>query len=214
VAVANYAIATLAEAKAQLNIPTATTGDDTLIEGYIDRASGFCESYTGRKLAEQSISSEIHDGDGGSYIYPRFFPITQLSTETTPTDAQKLASVQYRTLPTDDWTNIETEVDYIILRTGEPYIELYANSFPAGTQNVRLAYKAGYTSGSIELNELKQVVVEMVQVMWNQHKGGNDTLGYDSRSDSGTGAASFSTSFRNMKPEWKAVLDRYRLRRV
>jgi len=215
VAVADYAIVTLTEAKNQLDISTSDTGDDTVLEAFIDRASGLCESYTGRKITVQDIDEEIHDGDGSSRIFPRYFPIVQLSTATSPGDSDKIGAVQYRTLPSDaSWTNIESEADYIILRTGKPYIDLYAASFPAGTQNIRLAYKAGFSSGSVELNEFKQLVVEMVQKMWNDHKGGNDTLLYDSRSDASGGGATFSTSYKDLKPEWKAILDRYRVRRV
>ena len=210
-ALAAYAIVTLAEAKIQLNIGSSDTNDDTLLESLIDQASAYCEEYTRRKIVVQSVSDEIHDGDGTARLYVRYFPVTHLSTEESPSDAQKLAAVQYRISPDGDWTNIEDDVDHIFTDTSRPYIELYEQVFPIGRRNVRLNYKAGFTGK--DLDPIKRVVLEMVHIDWMNHRGGMNRLGLDSQADNG-GGMSISNSIRDMKPEWKSVLDRYRVRAV
>ena len=210
-ALAAYAIVTVAEARTQLKIATAETGEDTKLETFIDQVSAWVEDYCGRNIVVQSHSNEVHDGDGTPYLFPLHFPVTQLSTATTPTDANKLAAVQYRVDVDSTWTDIETSVNHIFLDSRKPYVELYDTVFPLGRQNVRISYKSGFTG--VDLDPVKRVVLEMVQIAWGHHRGGNDTLGKDSRGEGGATGA-FSTSYRDMKPEWKDVLDRYRVRRV
>lgn len=210
-ALADYAIVSLEEAKYQLAISQSDVGDDTELEGFIDEVSAYVEEYTGRKIVVQSVSDEIHDGDGTATLYPRYFPITQLSTESSPTDAQKLAAVQYRTSPNGSWTDIEDDVDHIFVDENVPHIELYETTFPVGRRNVKISYKAGFAAGTA-LDTIKRVVLEMVQDAWNKHTGGNDLLGKSSKSMSEAGQ-NFSTSYKDLKPEWKDVLDRFRVRR-
>lgn len=210
-ALADYAIVSLAEAKRQLAIEQTDTTDDTELEGFIDEVSAYVEDYTGRKVAVQSVSNELHDGDGTAKLLPVYFPVTQLSTEASPTDAQKLAALQYRDTPDGSWTDIETDIDHVFVDTRRPFIELYDATFPAGRRNVKISYKAGFTG--VALDEIKRVVLEMVQMAWTQHRGGQNTLGMQSSSSSGMGT-NVSTSWKDMRPEWKDVLDRFRVRRV
>ena len=203
-AVSAYAITSLAEVKSYLKIPTATTDSDTILEGWIDRASHSIESYCNRKFAVQSVSSEIHDGDGGYRLYTKFWPITQLSTETSPTDAQKLASLQYRISPDDSWTDLETDIDHIFLDSDWPYIRMYDVAIPEGERNITVSYKAGY---SIIPGDVWTVCLEMVTDMWNNSKHSlQDRQGRSSRTAQG-----FTDSFDSLKPEWRIVLNRYRI---
>jgi hypothetical protein len=201
-AVSAYAIPTLAEVKSYLKI--GDTNSDTILEGWIDRASHGIEKYCGRKFAVQSITSEIHDGTGDDRLYTNYFPITQLSTETTPSSAQKLAALQKRDTPDDSWEDIEDDIDHIFLNDDWQYILLYDRFFPVGTQNIRVSYKAGFT---VIPGDVWQVSLEMVAEMWNNSKqSGQDRLGRASRS-----MGQFTDSFRSLRPEWREVLNRYRL---
>lgn len=210
-ALADYAIVSLAEAKYQLAIGQSDTTDDTEIENFIDEVSAYVEDYTGRKVVVQSVSNEIHDGDGTAKLYPVYFPVTQLSTEASPTDAQKLAALQYRDSPDSSWTDIETDIDHVFVDTRRPFIQLYDTVFPLGTRNVKISYKAGFTG--VPLDEIKRVVLEMVHMAWMHHRGGQNTLGMQSSSSSGMGT-NVSNGWKDMRPEWKEVLDRFRVRRV
>ena len=205
------AIVTLAEAKAQLKIVDSNTNEDATFEGYINEISSAVELYCKRKFVSQSITSELHDGNGGRFLYPRYFPIQQLSTESAPTTEQKLASLQYRNSPDDSWIDIEDDIDHIFIETGDdscrPFIELYDTYFPVGRRNITLSYKAGYTTVP---SDVKMAVLEMIQMRWNEAKRGNDWLGQGNINASQSGN-SYSTSLINLDKRWKSVLDRYRV---
>lgn len=205
------AIVTLAEAKAQMKLVDSNTNEDATFEGYINEISSAVELYCKRKFVSQSITSELHDGSGGRFLYPRYFPIQQLSTESSPTTAQKLASLQYRDTPDSTWTDIEDNINNIFIETGDdscrPYIELYDTYFPVGRRNITVSYKAGYTTVP---SDVKMAVLEMIQMRWNEAKRGNDWLGQGNINASQSGN-SFSTSLITLDKRWKMVLDRYRV---
>jgi len=205
------AIVTLAQAKEQLKIVDTNTNEDTVLEGYINDISSAVELYCKRKFASQSITSELHDGDGTRFLYPRYFPVQQLSTEANPSDAQKLASLQYRDSPDGDWTDIETDINRVFLDTGDnawrSFIELYVEYFPVGRRNISLTYKAGYTTIP---TDVKLTVLEMIQMRWNEAKRGNDWLGQGNINASQSGN-NYSTTLINLDKRWKSVLDRYRV---
>lgn len=205
------AIVTLAEAKAQMKLVDTNTNEDATFEAYINEISSAVELYCKRKFVSQSITSELHDGNGGRFLYPRYFPIQQLSTESAPTTSQKLASLQYRNSPDDSWIDIEDDIDHIFIETGDdscrPFIELYDTYFPVGRRNITLSYKAGYTTVP---SDVKMAVLEMIQMRWNEAKRGNDWLGQGNINASQSGN-SYSTSLINLDKRWKTVLDRYRV---
>lgn len=205
------AIVTLAEAKAQMKLVDTNTNEDATFEGYINEISSAVELYCKRKFVSQSITSELHDGDGGYMLFPRYFPIQQLSTASAPTTEQKLASLQYRDTPDSTWTDIEDNINNIFIETGDdscrPYIELYDTYFPIGRRNITVSYKAGYTTVP---SDVKMAVLEMIQMRWNEAKRGNDWLGQGNINASQSGN-SFSTSLITLDKRWKTVLDRYRV---
>jgi hypothetical protein len=198
------AIVTLAEAKTQLNV--VDSGMDATLETWINESSNVVEEYTERKIVSQAVT-EYHDGDGSHYLYPEYYPIVQLSSASTPSDSDKLGALQYRTSPDSSWTNIETDVDHIFVDLIRPYIELYDTIFPVGKRNIKLVYKAGYATVP---SEIKKVVLEMVQMVYNEHKGGGDSLGKSNSTNSQAGG-NFNTSWIDMDSRWKKVLDRYRV---
>jgi hypothetical protein len=205
------AIVTLAEAKAQMKLVDTNTNEDATFEGYINEISSAVELYCKRKFVSQSITSELHDGSGGRFLYPRYFPIQQLSTASAPTTEQKLASLQYRDTPDSTWMDIEDNINNIFIETGDdscrPYIELYDTYFPVGRRNITVSYKAGYTTVP---SDVKMAVLEMIQMRWNEAKRGNDWLGQGNINASQSGN-SFSTSLITLDKRWKMVLDRYRV---
>lgn len=205
-AVSAYAIPSLAEVKAFLKIATANTDLDTTLEGWIDKTSLSIEKYLGNKVTVQSITSEYHDGNGTVRLYPKYFPVTQLSTETTPSDAQKLAALQYRNNPDASFADLMDDLDHIFMDVDWDYIELYDATFPVGMRNIKLSYKAGYSPIP---GDIWQVAVEMVAWWYRQSREGDWALGKQSSSDSGAGTA-LSTSYREMQAEWERRLKPYR----
>lgn len=200
------AIISVAEAKTQLKITSSSL--DSTLEVWINEASDWIENYINNKVVEQSISSEISDGDDDNRLYPRYFPITQLSTESSPTTAQKLANLQYRDSPDSSWTDIESNINHIAINQRDGYIELYDDIFPTGWQNIKISYKAGYVSADVPL-EFKTICAEMVQVRYNESKQGNDQLSRSSTS-SNQGGGSSSVSYKDLYPRWQGILSKYK----
>ena len=198
-----YAIPTLQEVKDFMGINNYES--DSILEKWIDNVSYSIEKYTNRKIAVQSVSNEIYDGDGTDTLFLRYWPLTQLSTETSPTDAQKLAAVQYRATPDDDWADIETDVDHILTDTNWPFLKLYDQIFPEGYRNIRLNYKAGYSTIP---GDIWMVAVQMVADFWEQSKrpGAQSRLGISARSHQNQ-----SLTYTSLKPEWREVLKRYQV---
>jgi hypothetical protein len=213
-----YAITTKEKVSDYLNLGLPDADKDAWIEKQIDYVSGFVETYCKRKFKIQDVSGEILNGNGRSKIRPYFYPIVQLSVADSPTDAQKLASVQYRESVSESWTDIETDVNNILINTPPLHlltnqthhtIELVELVFPEGTQNIKLSYRAGL-SGQ-ELDEIEMLVIEMVAMRYKESAIGNNILGVSSINQGG-GGASYNTIYKNMKSEWKEVLDRYKRR--
>lgn len=206
------AIVTLDEAKTQIGLET--NADDPkldYLETCINEISSYVENYCKRKFVSQDISTELHDGDGSQYLYPRYFPVQQLSVADSPTDSQKLASLQYRDSPDGTWTDIETDIDHIFLDTGDnawrSCIELYDTWFPVGRRNIQITYKAGYSTVP---GDIKQTVLEMIQMRYNEAGRGNAWLGQGNINNSQQGS-SYSTTLLKLDDRWKSILDRYRV---
>lgn len=202
-ALSAYAIPTLQQVKDFMGIQNYES--DSILEGWIDKCSLAIENYTHRKIAEQSITNEIYDGDGTDTQFVRYWPITQLSTTTSPSDAQILAAVQYRDTPDDSWTDIETDPDHIFYDASWPFIKLHDELFPDGERNVRLNYKAGY---SVIPGDIWQVSIEMVSDLWEKSKrpGTQSRLGLTNRANQ-----SLSWSYESLRPGWKEILKPYRV---
>lgn len=218
-AVSSYALVTLDEVKDYLALGASDNAKDTWLEQQIDIVSASIEGYCNRKFAVQEISSEIRDGNGRCKIRPLYFPIVQLSIATTPANADILASVQTRVDVDSAWTDIETNVNHIVINNPLPNrvteqtsynIELLNGVFTEGKQNIKLVYKSG-ESDSSKYAEVKGVAIEMVVWRHKQSSQGNSLLGISTKSQSVSGANG-NTSFLDMKREWKEVLNRYRVR--
>lgn len=201
------AIITLAEAKAQLNLSSGDVSADTQIESWINESSSIVEDYCGRKIVVQSVSGEILDGDGSRFLYPKYFPVTQLSTETSPTTSQKLSALQYRDTPDSTWTDFEDNINYLFIRSDKPFIESYETAFPLGIQNIKISYKAGFSTVP---SDIKKVVLEMVQIWRSESIIGENSLG-KSQTNLNAMGGNMNVSFLDMDKRWKVVLDRYRI---
>lgn len=207
---AAYDIITVAQAKSQLGI--TNTDLDTVLGNWISWASDGIEKYLDNKVAVQSISNEIHDGDGTRILYPRYFPIVQLSTETSPTTAQKLAALQRRNDVDSSWQDIETNINHVFVDSALPYIELNDEIFWFGKRNIQISYKAGYSTIP---GDIVKVCLEMVQMQYNEAKMGKDWLGKTSVNNNEQSGTNRNNSFsQKMEERWAKVLDRYRRPRI
>jgi len=157
VAAASNAIVSLADVKDFLAIPTATTDDDDFLQTWINYHSRAIEGFEGfnNKVKVQDVANEIVNGNGRSKLCTFYYPIYAIGVAASTTNAQKLASIQYRDDVDSDWTDIEDDLDHILINTPElttvskqnTYnFELSEGFFPEGTANIRLNYQAGWST--------------------------------------------------------------------
>ena len=183
------------------------TGQDTWLTEQILNVTGEIQGYCNEVFAETNREDELYDGDGSHRLYLRHYPVIQLSVETTPTDAEILASIQIRGTPDDAWEDLEDDVDFIFTDPKWSYIELYSAIFPFGRKNIKLSYVSGYATIP---TDLKLVAIEMVAMHWKKsNRSAIGLLGESSKTTSGL-ANTTTRQLLDLEPKWKKVLNRYR----
>jgi len=193
----------LAVVKEYLNI--TDTNQDAFLQRWIGLISKKVEHYTEKKIAAQTISAEIVDGNGTRFLQPRFWPVLRLAGTS---DAEKLANLQYRDDPDSAWTDIETDINHVFIYPDRPWqIELYDEIFPHGLRNIKLSYIAGYDPVP---EDLQRLCIEEIAMIWKEaNRSGLFRLGESSES-SAQGGVSYSKAFLNLTERWQTVLDQYR----
>ena len=192
-------IETLANVKVHLGIGSSDTAKDAVLQKWINECSGWIESFCNCKFAVQDIVGELLDGDGTQLIYPRWNIYGFYSADWSD-------DFKYKNDPTDAaWAKIETVKENILFNPRDPQkFRLYA-CLPVGWNNVRISYKAGMSPIP---SDVIMVLVDMVQMRWNESKQGNDWLGKSA--DALSGGSSANKTYKDMKPEWYQVLAKYR----
>lgn len=218
VAAAAYAITTATVVKDYLAIPTGTTTDDDFIQTWINTVSLEMEGMSGinNKIVVQDVSSEISNGTGRTKLRPLYYPIVALGVAASTTDAQKLASCQYRNDVDSSWADIEDDIDHIIwhnpniehLSQNKSYcFELIEGSFPLGTANIKMSYRAGW---SVVPGELTLVCVEkVVELYRNSSKGGGGRFGLQAYSVN-EGGGSKNIQYKDFTIRHKKMMEPYR----
>ena len=201
-------ILTLAEVKDYLNKSNTTL--DGFITDWIAIVSGQIQEYFDNpyepsyKVVQETISSEIHDGDGTEFLYPKYYPIDSLSGAT---DAAKLANLQQRNTPDDAWADVETDIDHVFIDPRKNYIELYDTTFTFGRQNVTITYVAGPDTVALGI---KRVACEMLAMIWKEsNASGIFQLGEASGS-ANQGGTSFNKNILDLDKRWKTELDKHK----
>ncbi len=157
------ALTTLAEAKTHLGIPTLTTTFDDLIIGQINRASARIETLTGRKLKKRTGLIELMHGRRSNVIVPREYPIHAITE--IRVDAAALFA---------DASTIVAATEYQRADEDTTIIRI-ASAWPAGANNIRLTYDAGYdaTANVVELLDLEQACLWLVE-WYHRHRQRED----------------------------------------
>lgn len=197
------AIISLADIKSFLKITDTTL--DTILESWINEASSEIEWRIDNKVVSQSVT-EILDGSGDVRIYPRYTPIVQISTASSPTSTDILNAIQKRVDPASAWTNILTDSTHVFTNQDWNYIELYTEVFPYGVQNIKLQYKAGYATVPADL---WKVCLEMVAQTYFDSNQGKSRFGLNSESANEANGYTRTKSFKDMDKKWETVLYRY-----
>lgn len=128
---------TLAEAKAHVRAGTSTT-EDALITALISAAREYCENYTSRALATQTLEMYL-DRFPCAYEIELLRPPLQSVTSVTYTDSAGTTTTM--TANTDYIVDADSMMGRIVL----PYGKLWPSFTPYSVNPIKIRYVAGYT---------------------------------------------------------------------
>jgi hypothetical protein len=149
---------TVADAKAQLNIPSGDTSQDAELSGYIDAVTEVIEHIVGPVIAREVV--ETHDG-GTDVLALRQLPVLSLT------------SVTEGAVTSTAWS---LSSEGLLFRDSGPA--------PAGRRSVTITYQAGRSSVP---PSIAQAAKELVAVNFRSQQGGNYSP-FDSGADTPAGA--------------------------
>lgn len=163
-------IITLSEAITYLGLESSSYSDD-FVTALITAAQEAMEEYCGRNLEDTDVTEDI-DGTGTKYIRTRepFQSVTSVNDDISRVfaEATKISSSKLI---------LHTERD----GTGR-VIEYFESLFTAAQMNIRIVYKAGYSSVTMPAN-IKLALKKQVAVFysnWQRAKKGKDVLSSES----------------------------------
>lgn len=79
-AVGTYALTTLAKLRARLNIQSAYTEADTVLESLIDQASAAIESNCNRLFKSRTYTAEVLNGSGSNILLLPQYPVSNIAS--------------------------------------------------------------------------------------------------------------------------------------
>jgi hypothetical protein len=177
-------IATLSECKAYLGLGTNATLDDALITSIGDAVLDFMQTYTGRKILQDTYTETLN-GRGESGIPVKNTPITGISSLLIDGLAIQSASNSYSYgYAFDDF-----------------FVYLRGYKFSRGQQNIQITYTGGYNPVP---NDWKQAHIEFVAYKYKQ----KDRIGVTNITTGGITTTAYIKS--DVPPEVQIVMDRYR----
>jgi len=156
-------VVSLDEVKAELNIPSSNTDDDTELSGYIDAATTIIEFLCGPVVPAEY--TETHDG-GSPVIFLKRRPVLSVATVTeyTPT-AYPLTEEPLGGSYTTYGYRMDAEKG-TLLRTSAAI----PTRFAPGVQNVTVTYTAG--RAAVPAN-IRGAALELVRTQWQPQQSGN-----------------------------------------
>jgi len=176
-------LTTLANVKAWFAPPLTATADDLLLERLITAASGFIASWLGRTLLASDYS-ETRDGTGGVRLAFASTPVTAVAS---------LAIDGVEVPPAPD----ALQPGYVF---SSSQLYLRGRVFTRGSQNVSLAYTAGYAAIPAEV---EQACIELVALRYRER----ERIGHVSKSLAGE---TVSFSQKDMSDDIKTTLLPYK----
>lgn len=177
-------LTTLADVKAYLSPPLATTADDALLARLITAASQFIQSWLNRSIASASYS-DTRNGTGGTRLFLRNRPVTAVGAVTVdgvsivPSDPPPLSA------------------GYLF---DDSAVYLVSHCFTRGAQNVVVQYTAGYAATP---PEIAQACIALVVLRYKER----DRIGQASKN---LGGEVVSFQQKDMPADVATVLDQYR----
>lgn len=191
----NYLV-TVAEALEYLRPKAETTNSSlsSFVTHAISYVSDSIEAYCNKGIKTQTYTG-YYDGNNCSILYTDNYPI------------QSISSIQYRITPLDTYQNLLPDISQFTFNY-KTYIQLYTYLFPYGNKSIKIIYDAGF---DVIPGDIKLVALEMIQMIYDNSKHGNNLLGYKTINDnSGTVSIAKSIDYVPIKKEHEKILSRYK----
>lgn len=183
-AIADATFVTLAEMRTFLNIPTAETGQDGILEALLDGVAKVINDYLGVSVINSSYT-EYHDGDGSNILFLKHFPVVTVTSLVI--DTSTIASSDYD------------------LYTDEGYIKY--EYYTSGNRNVVVAFTAGYGAARINVPDSLKLALKL----WVSYIHKKDNAAFTQRFGE---AAVVNVVQYEIPREVKMILEPYRIKRI
>ena len=177
-------LTTLANVKAYLSPPLATTADDALLSRLITAASQFIQTWLNRTIASATYT-DTRNGTGGTRLFLRNRPVTAVSAVAVDGISIQASSA----VPNGSGYLFDDSSVYLI-----------GYSFTKGAQNVVIQYTAGYAATP---PEIEQACIAFVVLRYKER----DRIGQVSKN---LGGEIVSFQQKDMSPDVATLLDQYR----
>lgn len=140
--VSNNALTTLEEVKNYMGMLGSKQDDDDLLEALIDRITDVFENFCNVTSFKETTYTEYYDGTGDKYLFLKNIPVISIT------------SIH----DDSDWTwGSSTALDSTEYRVMDDKYIIYQGFFSSGDQNIKVVYKAGYSTIP---GDLKQAAIE------------------------------------------------------
>lgn len=174
---------------------TANSSLSAFISNAIGYVSDTIESYCNKGIKEQTYIGIYSGNNCNNKLLTDNYPIHSIS------------SLQYRVSPLDTFQDLVPNLNTFV-HNHNYYLRLYSYSFPFGEKNIKIIYNAGYPTIP---NDIKQVALEMTQIIYSTSQYGNGLLGYKSQNENpGSLGTSKTIDFEPVRKEHRRILDKYK----
>ncbi len=177
-------LTTLANVKAYLSPPLATTADDALLSRLVTATSQFIQTWLNRTIASASYA-DTRNGTGGTILFLRNRPVTAVTS--VMVDGVTIAPSAPP--PTGAGFLFDDSAVYLV-----------GYCFTKGAQNVVVAYTAGYAATP---PEIEQACIALVVLRYKER----DRIGQASKNLAGE---TVSFQQKDMPADVATLLDQYR----
>ncbi len=207
---------------------SASTALDALIQGYIDACdaeiSGVSDNgggYLNQNILLSTVATNPHvivfDGIDSEEYFLSYFPLPSNTAPATTYSTSGNFVLEYRNGLGQAFQAVDTTLFEIggvsangDATAGAPVIYLPQGFIP-GLRNYRMTFASGWSAVP---KDIQQVEIEMVSTIMRQSRGIQDLkserLGVQSESDNALNVNK-TTSFLDMRPEWKQRLKKYKV---
>jgi len=159
---------TVNDVKVHLRLTSDTT-EDALIASLITTAREYCEKYTGRAFATQTVVAYLDEWPTTDYIE---LPLSPLQSVTSVVYKNSAGTETTMTVTTDYIVDTYSPVGRIVLAYGKTWPDFTA--YPINP--ITITYKAGYTTTTMP-KSLKQAMLLLIGMWYENREDSTEVIG-------------------------------------